>query len=384
MRRKKNGIVQKKRRRIHKFTVVGFISVLFILFLMLRTVFHWFQPTVAFFEVQRATVNQDRYFAGIIRRDEVPVLTRKAGHILTYVNNLNKVASGDLLYFNDEEGDFHNVIREEGKGREILSTNVRTELQSRIENLITNHNGTILSQVRILDQYLGDLSLTNISKDELLGAVQTYNRDHHLEVVKAAHTGIFVNSVDGMEGKNPEEITGDTVNDRSGDEGLLQTNTYMEAGRPIAKIITSENWSVTIPITEAEQKSFQNGERLKVRFLTDNRTGDATVELTEADGGNYLVLHFTQGVIRYAHQRKIGISIPGRTIEGMRIPKSALVGPANQQGVYVINSGVARFYWVRCIHEEEDFYIVALAGKLKPFDFVSRNGAKVREGERVE
>ena len=101
----------------------------------------------------------------------------------------------------------------------------------------------------------------------------------------------------------------------------------ISAGEPVYRLITSEDWSVIVQLTEETAKEMREQEisSVKVRIDKDSETMWADFSVIEKDGGWYGRLDFDNSMIRYADERYLNIELILEDESGLKIPKSAVV-----------------------------------------------------------
>ena len=88
-------------------------------------------------------------------------------------------------------------------------------------------------------------------------------------VYTAPEAGVVVYSTDGYEGITEENITEDAFNEKSYKKTDLLTSKELAAGDPVYKVITSENWTLMVPLTDKLAAALSGRESIKVKFTKD-------------------------------------------------------------------------------------------------------------------
>ena len=165
--------------------------------------------------------------------------------------------------------------------------------------------------------------------------------------------GIVAFTVDGY-----EELTKDTVQTENFDNTeyestVLSDQMKIEAGDPVYRLITSEDWSVIVPLDKetAEQLISDEVSSIKVRIDKDSETMRAALTVTEKDGDYYGCLDFDNSMIRYAEERFLNVELILEDESGLKIPKSSVI--------------------------EEKFYVI-------PEDYITTGGNSSSEGVMIQ
>ena len=158
----------------------------------------------------------------------------------------------------------------------------------------------------------------------------------------------------------------------------------ISSGSPAYRLITSENWSVVIPLKKDTAKEFQksNLQNVQVRIDKDSEKMWSAFSVLERDGNFYGVLTFDNSMIRYASERFLNIELILEDECGLKIPKSAVVeeqffviphdyitngGNSSLEGVMVLDSkGNASFQAVDIYDTSDDGEVYLSRDQLKP------------------
>ena len=128
-----------------------------------------------------------------------------------------------------------------------------------------------------------------------------------------------------MEDVTAENFTADDFSYSSYKVENLRTSERISAGTPVYKLITSEEWSVLIPVTTAQASKLEGKTSIKVKFFKDSSTMNGALELLTRDDGTYAKVTFSSGMIRFASDRYLEIELITNAEKGLKIPVSAVV-----------------------------------------------------------
>lgn len=342
-----------------------------------------FRPHLAMAQVKEVEISKDIYKSGLILRQETVLTAQQDGHVLFYVNNFDRVEKTNYLYFIDASGEFQELVAKEKEGDEELTAQQKKEINRQLLPAWNQMGNTDLHRLRTVHQFLHDIPFTSYTTDELKKLIESYQKDHSLDIVTSEVDGIYINQVDGYEGINPEELDESLRPSKTPVQRVFLPNSVVTAGDPIGKMITSENWSVLVPATEKDLSTFTEGSEVTIQFKDDDRYGNAIIHHYPLGDKIYLELEFDRGVIRYAGQRFCQIRIPQQHLKGYQLPKSCIWKDGDVTGVYRLNTGLAEFKPVEILAEYGDDYIVSLQSSLRPYDQVALDPKHFAKGGKL-
>jgi len=103
-------------------------------------------------------------------------------------------------------------------------------------------------------------------------------------------------------------------------------NDLVEAGQPVYKISTNEDWSIVIQTDRDKADELLEAEFVKVKFLKNQDTSWGEVSsYTNADGDIFIKLTFTNSMVTFCTDRFIDIELILEEDTGLKIPNSAIV-----------------------------------------------------------
>ena len=143
-------------------------------------------------------------------------------------------------------------------------------------------------------------------------------------ICKAQEDGIILYSMDGYENKTVENITAADFDQTSYHETDLKSSEKVQAGDNIYTNITSELWSLIIPLSDKQAAKLEGRSTIRVKFLKDDMTQSGDFSIIKIDGNKYGKIDFSRGLIRYASDRFLDIELVTNTVTGLKIPLSAI------------------------------------------------------------
>ena len=174
------------------------------------------------------------------------------------------------------------------------------------------------------------LQYSGLQTDDSTETTQTANGQ---TIYRAAQDGIVVYTVDGYEGITADQLTADLFSKKNYQITNLQKERKVSSGDPVYKLITSETWSVVIPLSTDQIVSLAEKKTIRVKFLKDDATQTGLLTIVTGEDGNYYgKITFSRGMIRYSGDRFLNIELVTNTQTGLKIPLSSIV----KKNFYVI------------------------------------------------
>ena len=172
-----------------------------------------------------------------------------------------------------------------------------------------------------------------------------------LRTVKAKETGSIVYSYDNYNGMTFKSLSAKDFDSSACKKAQLRDGARISAGKPAYRIVTDENWSVAIKVTNPDSaKRLMKEDFVEVRFLKNDHTSWASVDGREDKDGNWLInLSFTNSMENFCMDRFVDVEILSNEKKGLKVPVSSITegeffvvpkdyvtkGTNNQQGVLI-------------------------------------------------
>ena len=144
-------------------------------------------------------------------------------------------------------------------------------------------------------------------------------------VYTAPEAGVVVFSTDGYEGITEENITEDAFNEKSYKKTDLLTSKELAAGNPVYKVITSENWTLMVPLTDKLAATLSGRESIKVKFTKDGESQNGSLAIVQVGNQKVAKIQLQNGMPRYASDRFLEVELVINTQSGLKIPLSSVV-----------------------------------------------------------
>ena len=301
-------------------------AVLFVYIIVI--VVSYFRSTpITPYEVTLGSLAVNNTYTGIALREETVVPCDYTGYVNYYAREGERVAVNSLVYTVDSSGEISEMLNKGSEDGSSLSSEDMGELRTQISSF-----ARYFSPVDFLDTYNFKFDIegtvVKLANYQVLSGIDSLNAANLADSISfgyAGASGIVVYSNDGFEDKLPEEVTAADFERENYEKEQFHNNDLIDEGDAAYKLITSENWSIVVPIEEEKAKELENESYINVRFLKNNYTSWAAVSILRQDGQIFARLDFNNSMITFATDRFIEIELLSNAKEGLKIPNSAIV-----------------------------------------------------------
>lgn len=281
---------------------------------------------VQFYEVTEGNIVKNRYYTGLIIREEEVEHTDQAGHINYYVREGKKVAVGSTIYSIDETGALKTLLSE--------NMDESVPLKDEQVQLIKNQLSTFSLHFDHMNYY----SVYNL-KNSLESTVLDHMNDQILDYIdslvdqqgisfkqiRAKRAGVVSYIIDEYEGFDPSQITESDFDRNNQKRNVVKPGDMIEKEAPVFKYILSDQWSVLFPLSDNDIKEYSQEEELQIKFLGRDYTVSAGYSVfVGADGNKYGKLNFNKYILQFLSERYIDFEIIAERSAGLKIPVSSV------------------------------------------------------------
>jgi hypothetical protein len=146
------------------------------------------------------------------------------------------------------------------------------------------------------------------------------------EVFKSDFSGIVSYYMDNYETLTKESVTKDIFNTENYKNTALRTSEMVSINTPVYKLITSEIWSIILPLTDEQYNKLAGKDKVDFTILNDGFKTTAPVNLfsNPLDTTRYAEITLDKHLSNYLEYRFLDIELHLDTVQGLKIPKSAI------------------------------------------------------------
>lgn len=376
--RKTKSVSIKKYKNKREMNLGILLFAIVFIYLVITLIMYFSGDTISIYEVREGSIVKDTSYTGLVIREEHAVNAESDGYVCYYQNENSKVKTGMYVYALSPQ----KLDMEASDTQEDLSLSLNQEMQSgityQIQNFNENYSKDKFSAVYALKSEINS-SLQNAFSSTRMDQLGAAIAASGLEVSSyaAQKDGIVAFTVDGYESLSKDTFTEENFDRSKYEYTVLSDQMAITSGNPVYRLITSENWSIIVPLEEetAEQLTAEKVTSIKVRIDKDSETLWGDLSVIEKNNKYYGCLDFDNSMIRYAQERYLNVELILEDESGLKIPKSAVVeenfyaiprdyitegGNSSLSGVMVSkNSGAAEFKELNIFDASEEEVFVS-------------------------
>lgn len=307
------------------------IYVVVLLFIFMYVVFHMYELAtkehISIYEVTEKQIADDNTVNGLILREESIINSTSAGYLNYYVAEGEKIGKNTTVYSVDETGNIADALAQMDTDASLTADDTE-----KIRNAIAKYNKSYqTSNYREVYDFKYDientlLELTNTKlASSLTKVLDSAQGNTSFSVVHADTTGVISYSMDGFESMTIEDIDAGLFENPTVERKQLRSTEPIGEGTPVYKVITSDNWSIIVPLTEEQYKKVAEETSITIRFKKDNTKATVAIDTFRRGKQTYAALSLDRYMIQYLNERYIEIELLLNTAQGLKIPVSSIV-----------------------------------------------------------
>ncbi len=306
---------------------VGMIIFAMIFIYLSFSVYTYFRrDRVQFYEVTEGSIVNDRNYTGLIFREESVNTAPRSGNINYYIREGKRAAAGSRIYSLDETGELGKFLEEHQNAAASLSPENIADLKRQLSFLCLSYNddrfGAVYNEKYSLQAAVAEYMNFNVL-DTLESQMQEQGISY--QQIYAPQAGIVSYAVDSFDGSSPTSVTAASFDRSTYQRSVSKSGGLIEAGTPVYKMITSENWSVVFPLTEEDKAEFSEKKTLSIKPASSDLTlrGNYS-QFSGSDGTSFGRLDFDRYMIQFVSERFMDFEIITEEAEGLKIPVTAV------------------------------------------------------------
>ena len=340
------------------------------------------RPT-AYYEVGEGAIVKNVSYTGFAVRSEETVASTKDGYLNFFKPEESKLAKGQsVCAVSDDKLDLSS--KEEDAGDSQLTDDEKRQLLSSVRTFVDNYRESSFSEVYSVKNTVQNLydKKTDQNKADRMSATLGEQGEGSYTLCQSPKDGILVYETDGYEDVTIDKVT-DKMFDKSGyKRAESRENQKVSEGDDIYKLVTGEEWYLVVRMDADTAESLLKRSSVTIRFLKDDEEMVAGLQIEKKDKDTYYAyLTLDSGLVRYAADRYQDIEIQIENVNGLKIPKSAVVkktcyqvpseyvvsnGETGEQGVLIYEDGKTRFQAAEVYYTDTQKNLVCIDAKDLP------------------
>lgn len=331
----RENITNLKKHRLKKNFSIGLLLVLLFSLYMVFIIFSYLTgKKTSVYEVREGSIVRDDVYTGLLVRQEQVVPAAGTGYINFFLPDSSKVRYGQNVYALSV-----NKLGEtarESEGSETSDTAAETDnpdlTKAKISSLSRIHSFNEAYQpqnYKILqaldDELTGLLQGAGIQEQNTgLGNALSAGQEG-LQVFTSQSDGVLSTYVDGMESVTIDNFTPDQVKKKDYREKKVENDSKVEEGTAAYKLVTSEDWSIVVPLPEDLSERLKEKTSVRIKILKDNAEIIGYFSVVSRGGEDFGVITFDNSMVRYVQDRYVSLELVLGDETGLKIPKSAVI-----------------------------------------------------------
>lgn len=310
-----------------QFRIGVVICVIIFVYVLFRLLSYLTSDTITVYEVKDGKIVKDHNYRSLILRQEELINADRDGYVYYFAPSGGRAGVKTLIYAVDETGSIVN---------DLLSSKSRSKKTREL-----SLESTVNEMATFVGEFQDDaFQKTYIFKDRLsdsLNALQVDAlMDENAEMIEQAklhqtyhayyppRPGLISYMIDGLENVTASDFD-PSVFTNGTEEINVKSRTEIAAGDAAYKLITSDDWSLVVPVDRSVIEEIKNEHSVKITFETDGNSAWAGVSYLEKDEVPYLVLTMDDSMERYADLRFVNIELMLDQKSGLKIPNSSII-----------------------------------------------------------
>ena len=319
----KRKVVKFKQRRSINIGVIIFIIMFF--YIGANIFMYFTKDRLSVYEVQAGTSAEDTVTTGVIIRNEELIYTKTAGYISYYQKEGERVAKKSKLYSVDENKQVYELMTNNSSIEFTKSdlANIQKDVSKFMKRYSDNNYYSVTDFKYDMENLVSEVMYER-ALDNVQDVMKANGIESSFKVVKAKKSGIVTYHFDGLEGLKAKEVTAETFNQDNYKKTQLRTSNIIGTDQPVCKIITDQNWSIVVSLTQAQYEHLQDKERVRITILNNGFETVVPVQAYESNNNYFAKLSMSKYMENYLDERFLDVQLHINYAKGLKIPKTSV------------------------------------------------------------
>ena len=327
MPRKSNKVVDIRHqsgKTINTMELIIFGAITLYILVLIYSYFH--STPISGYEIQMGSLSISKTYTGMALREEEVIQSPYNGYINYFVREGERVSSRDTVYSIDESGKLSTLLNNGELGENTYTDDELSDFRSTIVQF-----NRIFSQKEFQTVYdfkydiEGDImKMVNLNMYQSLGSLNQSSLNGMVNLCTTGKSGYFVYYTDGYEDITPEKLTNTLFDESTYEKTRLNNNELVDTSTAVGKLITSEKWSIAVPMDADYAAELEEEKYVKVKFVRTQESSWASVSVQKNGDDTFVILSFENSCTSFCTERFIEIEIQIDEEKGLKIPLSAI------------------------------------------------------------
>lgn len=313
---------KKKVVPMHDHSIINIGTIMFgilFLYMLICVIMYLRSEHVTAYEVTAGPLSSNYRYTALALKAETVVYSTESGSIHYYAREGNKVGVNTGIY---SIGALNLGTSADQQEEPVLDSQSYAPLREIASTFSSNYSASAYQNVYNFKADAQTALIEMLSKNTLDELNQGSSTG--LNLIPTQKDGIVVYSIDGMEGLTIDDVTADSFNRMNYYRQNLRMKEQVSVKDPVYKLITSEEWSLVIPLDKKTATELADLSVVRFRFMEDGSTFNADFTIVQNGGDFFGKLDISNSVIRFASDRYIEIELLINRQSGLKIPNSAI------------------------------------------------------------
>ena len=311
-------------------------GILFV-YMIICLIMYLTSPHVTAYEVTAGPLSGNYKYTALALKSEKVVYSTGSGAIQYYARENSKVGVGNAIYSLGALSASQSELGTQSVDASAADTDTQESTGQTVAGQGTAQDNTDFSSFRnIASSFSTNYSsmdyqtVYNFKADAQTAIFETYTQNQTSSsytgqnLITTDTDGIVVYSIDGMEDKTADDVRLSDFNKTNYKRTNLRMKDSVSANDPVYKLITSEEWSLIIPLDIKTATELADSTTVRFTFLEDKSTFNADFSILQNEDGFFGKLDISNSVIRFAGDRFIDIELQINKASGLKIPNTAI------------------------------------------------------------
>lgn len=318
-------VVKFKKRRSLNIGIIVFV-VLFI-YIVIHIYLYMTKDHISIYEVHEGSMAQDNRITGLVLREEKVITSEQAGYVSYFQKEGARVSKNSSVYALDESRQIVDVILSGDVPITLTNKNnaeIKYEIMTFQKDFTPSNFSAVYNFKEEADNFVLDLLNTTMLNhgqtiQENTGLNYSYN------MYSSEDSGVISYHHDSYETVTEDTVTMDLFNRENYTRTSLRSTTMLPPNSPIYKIITSDNWSLLLPLTPEQYAGLNGKENINITILKDDLEAKADLSLLQKGSDFYAKLTMGKYMTNYLSDRFLEVDLQINGVGGLKIPKTSIV-----------------------------------------------------------